>query len=81
MLVPIQCFSCGLPIGDRADLFRTMREKRVRQILQKRGTIAPQAAIDVGLQVDCSDILDLLGVVEDCCRLHLVSAMEFSDVY
>ena len=81
MITPVLCFTCGLPIGDRGDLFRAMRAKRARQILQARGTVAQQAAVDVGLQIDCSDILDLLGVTEDCCRSHLVSAMEFSDFY
>jgi DNA-directed RNA polymerase subunit N (RpoN/RPB10) len=81
MLIPILCFSCGCAIGDRGDLFRHMRAKRVEQILKGRGTIARQAAIDVGLQIDCSDILDKLGVVNDCCRTHLVIAMEFGDYY
>jgi DNA-directed RNA polymerase subunit N (RpoN/RPB10) len=58
-----------------------MRAKRVSQVLQARKTAASQAAIDAGLQIDCSDILDLLGIKEDCCRGHLVSAMEFFDYY
>ncbi len=81
MLVPILCFTCGLPIGDRADLFCAMRAKRVRETLKTRGTVAPQAEIDVGLQLDCSDILDSLGIMNDCCRAHIVSAMIFSDFY
>ena len=81
MLVPILCLTCGCPIGDKEDLFRHMRAERVRAALKARGTTATQAAIDPDLQIDCSDILELLGVAHDCCRAHLVSAMVFSDYY
>jgi DNA-directed RNA polymerase subunit N (RpoN/RPB10) len=81
MLTPIVCLTCGCPIGDIEDLFRHMRAARVRELLGERGTDVSQAAIDVGLQLDCSDILELLGVRNDCCRAHLVSAMIFDDYY
>jgi DNA-directed RNA polymerase subunit N (RpoN/RPB10) len=81
MLVPILCLTCGCPIGDKEDIFRHLRAERVRSILKERGTTATQAAVDGGLQIDCEDILDLLGIVHDCCRGHLVSAMVFSDYY
>jgi DNA-directed RNA polymerase subunit N (RpoN/RPB10) len=81
MLVPILCFSCGCPIGDKEDLFRFMRAARVREVLKERGTAATRAAVDGGLQIDCEDILDLLGVANDCCRGHLVTAMVFPDYY
>jgi DNA-directed RNA polymerase subunit N (RpoN/RPB10) len=81
MLVPVLCFTCGCPVGDVEDLFRHMRAARVRAILAERGTTATQAAADAGLQIDCSDILDRLGVVHDCCRKALVTAMIFADYY
>jgi DNA-directed RNA polymerase subunit N (RpoN/RPB10) len=81
MLVPVVCFTCGLAIGDREDLFRHMRAERVRALLKSRGTTATQAAVDVGLEIDCTDILDLLGVTELCCRTHLVTAMGFADYW
>ena len=81
MLVPVLCFTCGCPIGDVEDLFHHMRAARVRPILAERGTTATQAASDTGLQIDCSDILDQLGIIHDCCRKTLVSAMIFSDYY
>ena len=81
MLVPILCFTCGCPIGDKEDIFRYLRAERVREVLKERGTIATQAAVDAGLQISCEDILDKLGIPEDCCRAHLISAMVFSDYY
>ena len=81
MYVPPVCFTCGCPIGHVEDLFRIMRIKRVKKILDDRGTITTQAAIDVGLQIDCSDILDRLFIHNYCCRTHLISSMRFSDYY
>lgn len=81
MLVPVTCLTCGCPIGDKDDLFQHLRAERVREVLKKRGTAAAAAAVDRGLQIDCSDILDLLGIPHDCCRAHLVTAMKFSDLY
>jgi DNA-directed RNA polymerase subunit N (RpoN/RPB10) len=81
MLVPIVCFTCGLPLGDVEDLFLTLRAEKVRKELEARGTVATQAAFDAGLQVECADILDELGIVYDCCRTHLVTAMIFTDYY
>jgi DNA-directed RNA polymerase subunit N (RpoN/RPB10) len=81
MLYPVVCFTCGLPLDDRAALFSVMRAKRVRKILAARGTVATQAAIDPNLNIDCVDILEALDVRNDCCRMHLVTAMIFTDYY
>jgi DNA-directed RNA polymerase subunit N (RpoN/RPB10) len=83
MLVPVLCFTCGCPVGDVEDLFHQMRAARVRAILAERGTTATQAAVDGGLQIDCSDILDKLGIKKEnyCCRKVLATAMVFTDYY
>ena len=81
MLVPVICFTCGCPVGDVEDLFLHMRAEKIRAILAERGTTASQAAADAGLQVDCSDILDKLGIKYDCCRKVLVTAMIYSNYY
>lgn len=81
MLTPVLCFTCGCSIGEFEDIFRQMRGDKVRAILAERGTIATQAAVDSGLQIDCSDILELLGITGDCCRKTLIAAMIFSDYY
>jgi DNA-directed RNA polymerase subunit N (RpoN/RPB10) len=83
MLTPVVCLTCGCALGDKEDLFRHLRGARVREVLAARGTTATQAAADAGLQIDCSDILTLLGIPEEreCCRGHLVSAMIFFDYY
>jgi DNA-directed RNA polymerase subunit N (RpoN/RPB10) len=81
MLVPVLCFTCGLPIGEVDDLFRGMREALVRAALAGRDTTATQAAVDAGLQIDCGPLLDALGITHDCCRKSIVTAMHFCDYY
>jgi DNA-directed RNA polymerase subunit N (RpoN/RPB10) len=81
MLTPVTCFTCGIPIGDKEDLFRLLRARRVREVLAKTGTSARLAVADSSLQVDCSDIMDRLCVKRDCCRMHLATAMVFSDYF
>ena len=83
MWIPCLCVTCGCPIGDIGTLFRHLRAKRVQEVLAARGTTATQAAVDAGLQIDCEDILDRLGLPPErsCCRGHLVTAVLFSDFY
>ena len=77
MLIPVVCFTCGLPIGDVGPLWKHMHAARVSAILGNRHTVSTQAGVDAGLQVDCRDILDKLRIRKDCCRTHLISAMQF----
>jgi len=81
MFVPVVCITCSCPIGDKATLFQYERAEAVKKILNERGTVPTQVAIDVGLQIDLSDILEKLDIINDCCRMHLTSAMLFSDYY
>jgi DNA-directed RNA polymerase subunit N (RpoN/RPB10) len=81
MLAPIVCFTCGSPVGDKSVLFRHLRAARVRDTLAKRDTAAALAMADGGLRIDCSDILELLGIKHDCCRAHLITAMDYRDYY
>ena len=81
MLIPIVCFTCGLPVGDKADLFRRLKAERVNRILAEHGTVPSQVPFDSKLQIDCEDILDRLKIRRPCCRTRLVTAMEFVDYY
>ena len=81
MLVPVLCFTCGCSIADLEDIFRHLRAAKVKEILDQRKTTATQAAVDAGLQIDCSDILDTLNIMHACCRKTMVTAMIFADYY
>jgi DNA-directed RNA polymerase subunit N (RpoN/RPB10) len=81
MIPLVVCITCGLPVGDVADIFREMKNDLVRKLLEERGTAATQAAVDTNLQVDCTHIYELLGVKNYCCRKSLASCMLFNDAY
>lgn len=73
------CTSCGLPIGDVAGLFQAARAALVAASLEAED-VAPAFAPVAGLQIECGQILDGLGVTELCCRVHLMSGMEFHEI-
>lgn len=81
MLTPIVCMTCGCPVGDKAGIFRHLRAERVRAVLAGRDTAASRVLADAGLRIECADILDSIGVTDDCCRKTLATAMIFTDIY
>lgn len=81
MLVPITCITCGCPIGHVDDLYRQMSHELIQAQLRERGTAPTQAAVDTGLQIEMRPILEQLGIFNDCCRTHIVTARRFRDYY
>jgi len=69
MLIPIVCFTCGCPIGDKEDLFNYLKAKKIKEKKKPND------------DVDCSDILKLLDIKNDCCKMHFISSMLFTDYY
>lgn len=71
MLVPILCFTCGLPLGDKEDLFNELKAEKIKKIENYTKDI----------ELDCSDILKLLDITNDCCKMHMISALILTDYY
>ncbi len=69
MLIPIICFTCGCPIGDKEDIFNYMKIERIKQNK------------NINDNIDCSDILELLDINNDCCKMHFISSMIVTDYY
>jgi DNA-directed RNA polymerase subunit N (RpoN/RPB10) len=83
MLTPIVCFTCGLPLGDVAPVYHSIRRKRMMEKYGKEdSTTAPTfASIETKEQKNMmKDVLDALGV-DKCCRTHLVTAQLFTEQY
>ncbi|HVE13554.1 MAG TPA: hypothetical protein VNI01_09190 [Elusimicrobiota bacterium] len=83
MLTPVVCFTCGMPTGDVAALFRSLRALMVEKALAALGTLIDFAPVDPGLQLDCDAIFEALGVgrERECCRKVLATAKIFTDSY
>lgn len=78
MLPPVRCFSCGLPIGDVAPEFRRLMNKR---LFENINCDTKQVTADINRNIVASDILDSLGIITDCCRMHLITGMDWRDYY
>jgi DNA-directed RNA polymerase subunit N (RpoN/RPB10) len=68
MLIPILCFTCGCPLGDKEDLYNYLKKERINKTKE-------------GDDLDCLDILHLLDIVNDCCKMHFISSMLITDYY
>lgn len=64
MLIPVVCFTCGCPLGDKEDIFNHLKEENKR-----------------GENEDYSDILELLDITNDCCKMHFISSILITDYY
>lgn len=73
MLVPIVCFTCGLPIGDKDDLFRELMREQTEVPRDQNKKAEPK--------MSPAQVLDLLGIHYDCCRTRMITAMNFCDYY
>lgn len=65
MLIPIVCFTCGLPLADKEDLFYQLRKKQ----------------LETTKSTDFQEILHMLDINNDCCKMHFITAMQFTDYY
>lgn len=73
MLVPILCFTCGCPLADKEDLFNYLKTQKMNnQNTENSKNIT---------SIDCMDIFDKLDIPNDCCRMHMISNMLFTDYY
>lgn len=66
MLIPIVCFTCGCPIGDKEDLYNQMKKEAIEKNPEKN---------------DFSDILNSIDIRNDCCKMHFISSMLITDYY
>lgn len=71
MLVPILCFTCGLPLADKEDLYVHLKAEKIKKMTNYHPN----------MDLDCSDILEQLDIVNDCCKMHFITGMIFTDYY
>jgi hypothetical protein len=76
----ILCY-CGRSSGDIYDLFKAMRDERIREKFGDHTLNPDILAISEDLQVDIGDIFPMLHITCDCCKARLVSQIEFKELY
>ena len=85
MLVWIVCPTCRMSLGDLAPIYRLIRQKRMlKRYGGEKGSapVAPAVASQDATHRDntMQDVLDALGI-HDCCRMRLVTPMDFRTYY
>lgn len=76
------CF-CGRPLGDLYDFFKAAREELMQQAHERLGEkIKPmfmRTADDIKIQL--KEVLDALNLHTECCRIHILTQVEFDELY
>ena len=70
MLIPVVCFTCGLPIADKIDLYNHLVNKNIPD----KKNISDEKFAEL-----CIPILSQLDIFMPCCRMHFISHMKISD--
>lgn len=77
----VVCY-CGRSLGDLYDLFCAMRLSKYAEIYPETGGIDPSllATAEDG-RVELGDVLDALGLHLDCCRVRMITQVEYKELY
>lgn len=82
MFTPAVCLTCGAPVGDVADIFRHIREQRLREALKVSGELPEFAMSNYRQTVDMSDVFEKLRIVGcDYCRAVLATTLQWTDEF
>lgn len=72
MLIPIICFTCGCSIGDKEDLYNYLKTEKIKKNHSEN---------HIDDDLDCIEILEKIDIMNDCCKMHFISSMIFTDYY
>jgi DNA-directed RNA polymerase subunit N (RpoN/RPB10) len=76
----ILCY-CGKSLGHLFDLFNAMKRERYIEEFGEESFDPTMIAVITRLQVELGDILDSLHLHKDCCRVRMLTQVEFKEVY
>lgn len=75
---PVLCFECGHLLGDKYELFTTINQS-------KNPPFVSNQSIDIAASnrknIAMGDVLDTLGITRQCCRMHMLTYMNFIPFY
>lgn len=75
MIIPIKCFTCGFVLADKYRYF----QDKVRQEKLKNGIQVDKVIYLTNKNMDKTSegvILDKLGIVDPCCRRHMLTHVD-----
>ncbi len=82
MLELIQCTNCSKPVGNLSDVYDYVSHliKRDYQNADLPGAADDRIQWDPRWRVEMGDLLDLLKVERECCRVVLLSKIKISKI-
>ena len=78
----IRCY-CGRPSGDIYELFKALRSAAYNKYFADLGieVSADRIAISEDIKVSLTDIFDQLNIHATCCKLRLLTQVEYIEYY
>ena len=73
------CITCGAQVGTRGIIFRHIWRKKCKDLANAKQIPIQNLFIDTTTTINCEEILDALGIHQTCCRISLITCMEFYD--
>lgn len=82
MLVPIRCFTCGKPLGDKWETFlRRIREEKFKKEIDLNEDEDQFIDLTSGefVKTISGNVMDELGLVRYCCRIQMFTTIDLSE--
>lgn len=78
MLTHIICITCGCPLGHISILFEEMRREYLAKVLEEKGYAPEMLSTDLAKDINYGEICDSLCITNICCRMHLITSVNFT---
>lgn len=72
---------CGRAIGNLYDLFLAVKRERLAEEFGEEIIDPIMIAVVKDIQIELGDILDDLHLYNQCCRVRMLTQVEFKEVY
>lgn len=76
----IQCPSCGSRIGKIYEIYQRIRSDLTAKELKAKNIDSRYANLMDSINVDMSDLLQEMGARKICCRMHITTAVNITEV-
>jgi len=73
------CPNCQNDLSSYYDLFKAIREKKVRESIKKNDVHIDQIDVIENRNISFEEEFEKLGFIKLCCRPHLTCAVNFYD--
>jgi DNA-directed RNA polymerase subunit N (RpoN/RPB10) len=82
-MYPYIVCNCGFSLGDKYDAFKALRAKiREKHFNTTNKYIDPENfTYSEDLNVELREVFEMLGIRLQCCKTHMLTQVEFKNIY